>query len=120
MRISGIVWIELSEWPLGAGITCTPFSPKNYVSFDGMLNWTLNASDNAAFGNQTNDTLCGPAFGGPGVAMIRSHDLVLEIGVAAFKPLDILDQDVEHVILVAPGLSAGMRGQQHILQSPKR
>src|SRR5262249_23512353 len=47
-------------------------------------------------------------------------DPVLELGLACPQAAEILQQEVEEVVLVAPGLAARMRGDQDVLEGPER
>src|SRR5262249_2155225 len=44
----------------------------------------------------------------------RSNDLILQFRVAAPQAVEILEQNIEHVILVAPRLAGSMRRDQHV------
>ncbi len=51
---------------------------------------------------------------------ISSDDLVPQARLAAPEPTQIVDQNVQHIVLVLPRFSRGMRRDQHIAEAPER
>jgi hypothetical protein len=49
-----------------------------------------------------------------------SDDLVPQAQFATPEPIQILNQNVQHIVLVLPRFSGGMRRDQHIAQAPER
>ena len=49
-----------------------------------------------------------------------SHDLVPQAQFATPEPIQILNQNVQHIVLVLPRFSGAMRRDQHIAQVPER
>jgi hypothetical protein len=48
----------------------------------------------------------------------RSDDLVAQHRLAAPETVEIIAQDFDDVVFVPPGLSRGVRGDQHVLHAP--
>ena len=48
----------------------------------------------------------------------QSDDLVAQLGLAAPEPVEVLAQDLDDVVFVAPGFSRRVRGYQHVLHAP--
>ncbi len=49
-----------------------------------------------------------------------SDDLVPQAQFATPEPIQILNQNVQHIVLVLPRFSGGMRRDQHMAQAPER
>ena len=49
-----------------------------------------------------------------------SDDLVPQAQFATPEPIQIVNQNVQHIVLVLPRFSGGMRRDQHIAQAPER
>ncbi len=49
-----------------------------------------------------------------------SDDLVPQAQFATPEPIQIVNQNVQHIVLVLPRFSGGMRRDQHIAKAPER
>src|SRR5207237_1245022 len=49
-----------------------------------------------------------------------SDHLIAQRLLATPEPHEIVAQDLDHIVLVTPGLASGVRGEEHMLHSPKR
>src|SRR5262249_1662870 len=49
----------------------------------------------------------------------RSHHLVLQRRLATPQAIEILEQHVEHVVLIALRFAGGMRRDQHVVEAPQ-
>jgi hypothetical protein len=50
----------------------------------------------------------------------KSHHVIAQHRLAAPDPLQVFQQQVDDVVLVAAGLAGGMRRDQHIVERPQR
>src|SRR6185295_1029323 len=49
-----------------------------------------------------------------------SDNLIAQFGLALPQALEIFFEDIQHIVLIAPGLARGMRGDEGIGQVPQR
>src|SRR5262245_41136489 len=56
----------------------------------------------------------------PSRRAISSDNLVPQARLAAPEPIQVLNQNVQHIVLVLLRFSGGMRRDQHIAQAPER
>src|SRR3984893_19344651 len=56
-------------------------------------------------------------------SVIRSDkldDLIAQHGFTAPQPLQVVEEEVEHIVLIAAGLAGGMRREEDVRQTPDR
>ena len=54
------------------------------------------------------------------VRQTASHHRVHELALPPLQAADVLDEDVQDVVLVLPGLAGGVGRNQHVLEAPER